>query len=107
MARESRTNCLFYASVSRALRWRRAALALGLAAASATLGTGVAVAQQQGDSGARGLDEVIVTARRREEDIQTVPQTIDVLGGAELKELGKVTFKDLQFEVPGLYIENY
>lgn len=107
MARESLTNCLVGASVCRALPWRRAALALGLAASGATLGTGVAVAQQQGDSGARGLDEVIVTARRREEDIQTVPQTIDVLGGAELKELGKVTFKDLQFEVPGLYIENY
>lgn len=53
------------------------------------------------------LEEVIVTARKRSEDVQTVPQTIDVLGGLDLQEMGKVTFKDLQFEVPGFYVENY
>ncbi len=51
--------------------------------------------------------EIIVTARKREEDIQSVPQTVQVLGGSDLEELGKVTFKDLQFEVPGFFMENY
>lgn len=51
--------------------------------------------------------EIIVTARKREEAIQSVPASVQVLGGSDLEELGKVTFKDLQFETPGLYMENY
>ncbi|WP_170151767.1 TonB-dependent receptor [Sphingosinicella microcystinivorans] len=51
--------------------------------------------------------EIIVTARKREEDIQSVPASIQVLSGSDLQEFGKVTFEDLQFETPGLYMENY
>lgn len=82
------------------------------AAVAAALGIGMltsapqATAQQAAAKPA-GLEEVIVTARKRDEDVQSVPQSIEVLGGLDLKELGKVTFKDLQFEVPGFYIENY
>ena len=32
-----------------------------------------------------------------------MPQSIEVLGGLDLRELGKVTFKDLQFEVAARY----
>lgn len=82
-----------------------AAIAVVLAAA---LTPGVAAAQQARPSAKpTGLEEIIVTARKREEDVQSVPQSIEVLAGAGLEALGKVTFKDLQFEVPGFYMENY
>ena len=67
----------------------------------------VAVAQEASMVEEANGSEIIVTARKREEDIQSVPQTIQVLGGSDLEELGKITFKDLQFEVPGFFMENY
>lgn len=86
---------------------RRDALAAAIAVAlSGPIAPAVVQAQQAGASG-RALEEVVVTARRREEDLQTVPQTIQVLGGRDLDQFGKVRFKDLQYEVPGFYIENY
>lgn len=80
------------------------------AAVAAALGLSLNAPQaaaQQSAAKAAGLEDVIVTARKRDEDVQSVPQSIEVLGGLDLKELGKVTFKDLQFEVPGFYIQNF
>ena len=84
----------------------------GAVAAAVAAALGLAVnapeaAAQQSSAKAAMLEEVIVTARKRDEDVQSVPQSIEVLGGIDLRELGKVTFKDLQFEVPGFYIQNY
>jgi len=106
MAKEHLSNSVIAASRGR-VALRGSLLSAAVAAAiSSSMGAGVANAQQ-GAAKAGSIDEVVVTARRRIEDVQSVPQTIDVIGGPELKELGKVTFKDLQFEVPGFYIENY
>ena len=41
------------------------------------------------------LQEVIVTANRREEKLQNVPMTIQVLSGEQLKELNLNTFNDV------------
>ena len=41
------------------------------------------------------LEEVIVTANRREEKLQDVPMTIQVLSGEQLKELNLNTFNDV------------
>ena len=88
---------------------RRAVLSASITMALAALVAPVPAEAQSARASARdsAMEEVIVTARKREENLQTVPQSIDVLGGGELESLGKVTFKDLQFEVPGFYIENY
>lgn len=40
------------------------------------------------DSGARAVDEIIVTARRREESLQDVPISITALSGDELDRIG-------------------
>ena len=50
---------------------------------------------------------VIVTARRRSESVQEVPSTINVLKGAELTESGVFRFRELQYAVPGFYVQNY
>jgi iron complex outermembrane receptor protein len=106
--RDQRLVAKLSAGLSGALPRRGGAVAAAVAAA---LGLSVAAphaaAQQPSAAKAAGLEEVIVTARKRDEDVQSVPQSIEVIGGLDLKELGKVTFKDLQFEVPGFYIQTY
>jgi iron complex outermembrane receptor protein len=49
-----------------------------------------------------GPQEVIVTANRREEDLQTVPMTIQVLTGETLAELNATTFDDFVKYLPGV-----
>jgi len=48
------------------------------------------------------LDEVIVTARRREENLQSVPIAISVLNQAELNRYDIQSVQDLQYYVPSL-----
>jgi iron complex outermembrane receptor protein len=48
------------------------------------------------------LQEVIVTANRREENLQNVPMTIQVLTGATLAKLNATTFDDFVTYLPGV-----
>jgi iron complex outermembrane recepter protein len=48
------------------------------------------------------LQEVIVTANRREEDLQSVPITIQVLTGVTLAKLNATTFDDFVKYLPGV-----
>lgn len=90
------------------LRRRLTALSSTAAVAAALVITPQAAwAQEAAKADDATGSEIIVTARKREEAIQSVPASVQVLGGSDLEELGKVTFKDLQFETPGLYMENY
>ena len=49
------------------------------------------------------LEEVMVTARRREESLQTVPAAISVLGGEVLDSTNTVNTQQLALLVPSLY----
>ena len=51
---------------------------------------------------AGGLEEVIVTARRREESIQSVPVAVSAVGGAELTAEGVTDVVALGTKMPGL-----
>jgi iron complex outermembrane recepter protein len=53
------------------------------------------------------LQEIIVTARRKEERQQNVPLAITTLSGEFLKENAIVGLHDLNGKVPGLNIENF
>jgi iron complex outermembrane receptor protein len=59
-------------------------------------------ATDQSDSG--GLEEIIVSARRRQEDLQTVPISIAVVTGKELEERGIDDQIELNRMVPDLVI---
>src|SRR6266700_3910442 len=48
------------------------------------------------------LEEVIVTANKREESIDKVGLTIKALGGAQLEQQHVATLQDLAVAVPGL-----
>ena len=65
-----------------------------------------AIAQQTDQpaaaAGSAGLEEIVVTARRREEKLQTVPVAITVMSGGEISEKRIQTLEGLQFQIPSL-----
>lgn len=69
-------------------------------AVSGALATQVAYAAE----GARTLDEIVVTARRREETLQDVPVAVSAFGEQQIKERGIETEADLQMSTPGLMV---
>lgn len=70
-----------------------------------TMAAAPAAAQEA--SAASTADEIIVTARKREESIQDVPITITALSGATLQASGVLRSSELQFAVPGFYVQNF
>ncbi|MDB5687433.1 MAG: hypothetical protein JWR77_2022 [Rhizorhabdus sp.] len=82
----------------------------GTALISLCAGTGGAQAQtnpapaaeQQGTSDAAGVQDIVVTARRREESLQTVPVSIVALSGSDLERASVRSIVDLQEKVPNL-----
>ncbi len=51
------------------------------------------------------LEEVIVTARKREEAIQDVPVAITAFSGNQLRDAGITNLKDLGYQTPGLQVD--
>ena len=51
-----------------------------------------------------GLEEVVVTARRKAEVVQNVPVAVTALSGRDLEQKSIVTADDLQFHVPELQV---
>ncbi|HWM68661.1 MAG TPA: TonB-dependent receptor [Steroidobacteraceae bacterium] len=76
--------------------------------AAALLGTVVTTtglaAESPSDSGAPGVQEVVVTAQRRSENLQTVPLSVTALDNSSIERMGITTLKDLAREVPGLTV---
>lgn len=52
------------------------------------------------------LDEVIVTAQKRESNLQDTPLSISALSGDTMEEIGIDTIEDFQFFVPGITVTN-
>jgi iron complex outermembrane receptor protein len=87
--------------------WPTALLALSAAVAGAVPGAAradgaVAAADTASDTGA--LEEITVTARRRNESVQDTPIAVTAVNGAQLESQGTVTIGDLQGEVPNVLI---
>ena len=51
------------------------------------------------------LEEVIVTARKRQEAIQDVPVSVTAFTGNQLRDAGIANLKDLGYQTPGLQID--
>jgi len=67
--------------------------------------SGVLAAQvAQAAEGARSLDEIVVTARRRDESLQNVPVAVSAFGAEQIKERGITTESDMQMNTPGLVV---
>ena len=76
-------------------------LAVATALALAAPRSQAAVAAADSPS-ASGLEEVIVTARKREENLQNVPLSVDVLTQRDLTNLGITQFDDYATKVPSI-----
>jgi len=64
-----------------------------------------APSSQATDAGqSSGLGDIVVTARRRSESLQSVPVSVAVVNQAELNSRGNVTVQDLVQIVPGLQV---
>lgn len=80
-------------------------LKLGVAAFAVLGLAGPVYAQDSGDSaGASTSDEIIVTARKREESLQEVPISITAIGQEALTNQSVNELSDLQRQVPGMQI---
>ena len=91
----------FSAIFDPALKWLLAAISSPLLfgiPASAAAETGSTAKQL------RTIEEVVVTARRREEPLQEVPVAATVLSEAELRNHSVQDLFDIQFQVPNLQI---
>ena len=72
--------------------------------------TGTFAAEEQGPAeSARantgGLEEIVVTARRIEENLQNIPVAVTALSAAALQRRNVSTVSDIQFSVPNLQIK--
>ena len=74
------------------------AAAVGVAVATASGG----VVAQDATAEAGGLDEIVVTARKRVESIQDAPLTIQAFTGDQIEERGAESLVDLAKFAPGL-----
>ena len=76
----------------------------GMPLASAMLAAGPCAGADQPD--ANTLDEVVVTAQKRSEDLQKVPISMQVLGGAKLEELQVSSFDDYAKFLPSVSFQS-
>ncbi|MDB9724472.1 TonB-dependent receptor [bacterium] len=53
------------------------------------------------------IDEVVVTAQKREQRLIDVPISIEALGEEKIKDLGIKTLNDLSYAIPSLSIRSY
>lgn len=76
----------------------------GISLALSTLFAGPADAQQAPPDS--GLTDIIVTAEKREENLQSVPISVTAMTGESLTATGISNVEDLQFFAPGVSITN-
>ncbi len=81
----------------------RGALALLLSSTAIALPT---LAQAQ-EAAQDGLDEILVTAERREQSLQDVPISATVLSGADLEKRGVTNLNDIQQVAPSIAINTF
>ena len=75
-------------------------------AIAATLASGAAVAQTAPSTGAAGLEEVVVTAQRREESLQRVPVAVSAFSAADIESRQLTSTVDLARTIPNLLGQN-
>lgn len=86
-------------SKGRSMRVRRSTVA---AAVSSVLAYTVAVAQEDAAPAAGQLEEIVVTAQKREQRLQDVPLSVSAISGEEMDREGARDFHDILLSIPGV-----
>src|SRR5471030_2630541 len=106
MRSRSRNRAAFYFPKVSAPLPRGPGSKIGLAVAAALAGLAVprapSLAAAADNSSAGGLQEIVVTARKREENLQDVPLSIDVFSKKDMQNLGIASFDDYAEKVPSI-----
>ena len=69
--------------------------------APASVAAGVSQADKP-ERSARGIEEIVVTATKREESLRDIPASISAFNGADLENQGKLNLADYIQETPGV-----
>ena len=59
----------------------------------------------EGRAASQGIEEVVVTAQKREQSLREVPISVSVLSGQVVDDLGMFRFEDLATLIPNLHID--
>src|SRR5215831_4964678 len=78
----------------------------GSSLAALTSAAGAADAPTSATASPAGLEEIIVTARRKEESLQDVPQTVSAVTAETIEKLNILKFEDVQSVTPGLTLSS-
>jgi iron complex outermembrane receptor protein len=63
-----------------------------------------ALPQATSETGTEPVTEVVVTARKIEEDLQDIPMSVQALSGELIENFGVTRLHELQFAIPGLVV---
>lgn len=80
----------------------RRSLLLSAALAAPLLAAGAAQAQETAPAEVSSLEEIVVTAQKRAENLQDVPLSIQTLSAQSLEQIGAVRLQDVERAVPAL-----
>lgn len=83
------------------------ATAIAIGVTSSLAWVGPVTAQQSADGASGGLEEIIVTARKREESIQDIPISVSAFTAEEIQTLGSRNLSDLSDFTPGFTFETF
>jgi len=92
---------------SRSRKLKRTGFALASVPFAATMLVSAPVVMAQEDSGAATLEEIIVTATKRAENLQDVPESIVALGTEQLEQLHVQDFNDYVKLLPSVSYESF
>jgi iron complex outermembrane recepter protein len=74
--------------------------------ATTLMSAGMAHAEGAAESGGGALEEIVVTAQKRSEDLQKVPISLQVLGGEKLEQLQVSNFDDYAKFLPSVSFQS-
>jgi len=82
----------------------RTQLLCGAAVIAASMAVDTPAAMAQTAPGTNTVEEVVVTANRRAQDVTSIPFNISVVGSEQLSRTGVITLQDLSKQIPNLNI---
>jgi iron complex outermembrane receptor protein len=77
---------------------------LGILLATSSLCAAFSVHAQEVEQAGDGLDEIIVTAQKKQQNLQDVPVAVTQIGGAQIRESRLESAADIQMLTPGLVV---
>ena len=92
--------------LTKAIHQHRALMRASILAASATLASGTAIAQDTSGDGPL-LEEVMVTAQKREQSLQDVPVSVMALSARDIHQLGIQSFSDYALQFPNVSFKSF